>query len=126
MKKTKKRATKELDIGSIVTQTSLLKELVLAKATILERRKAVKWKDKWSKETHGQELYKLEPKLKSNIVKLYIGLSKELGLLVIQIQTRKIGLGQFFFEQKVFGIEDGRCEYKQGDQTVKYVLWNCR
>lgn len=46
MKKTRRGSTRELDTGSITAQTLLVKELILAKATILERRAAAKWKNK--------------------------------------------------------------------------------
>ena len=126
LKKTRRGGTRELDTGSTAAQTPLVRELVSAKATILGRRASAEWKNKWSKEIRGRELYKLEPEPKSNIVKLHAGLSKELSSLVIQMRTGKIGLRQFLFERKVPGIEDGRCECRQGNQTVKHVLLNCR
>ena len=42
------------------------------------------------------------------------------------MRTGKIGLRQFLFERKVPGIVDGRCECRQGNQTVEHVLLNCR
>ena len=38
----------------------------------------------------------------------------------------RIGLRQSLFERKVPGIEDRRYECRQGNQTVKHVLLNCR
>lgn len=40
--KSRKKNTKELDIGSIVLQTSLIKNLILAKGYILEKKVFVK------------------------------------------------------------------------------------
>ncbi len=126
LKKTRRRDTRDLDTSSTAARTPLVKELVLAKAAILGSRVSVEWKDKWSKETSGQELYKLEPEPKSNFVKLHVGLSKELSSLVIQMQMEKIDLQQFFYKQKVLEIEDWRCECMLRNQTVKHALLNCR
>ena len=82
--------------------------------------------DKWRKEIRGRELCKLKPEPKSNMVKLHAGLSKELSSLLMQMRTGKIGLRQFLFERRVPGIEYGRCECRQINQTVKHVLLNCR
>ena len=57
---------------------------------------------------------------------LQIGLSKELSPLMVQMRTVKIGLREFFFNRKLPEIEDGRCEYEHGSQTVKYALRECR
>ncbi len=126
VKKTRREGIRELDTSSTAAQTPLVKELVSAKAAILRKRVLAEWKDKWSKETRGRELYKLEPEPKSNIVKLHVELCKELSSLVIQMRTGKIGIRQFLYERKVPGIEDGRCECRQRNQTVKHVLLNCR
>ena len=122
LKKTRKGSTRELDTGSTAAQTLLVKELGLAKATILGRRAAAEWKDKWSTETCSRKLYKLESKPKSNIVKLHAGLSKELSSLVIQIRTGKIGLRQFLFERKVPRIEGGRCECRQRSHRLLRIF----
>lgn len=42
------------------------------------------------------------------------------------MRTGKIGLREFLFPRKVPGIEDGRCECRQGNQTVKHILLECR
>ena len=68
----------------------------------------------------------LEPSPRRGIVKLHLGLTKELSSLVIQMRTGKIGLREFLFQRKVPGITDGRCTCRQGTQTVKHVLLECR
>lgn len=78
----------------------LVKELVLVKATALGRKTLAKWKDKWNKKICGQKLYKLEPKPKSNIVKLFIELKKKLSLLLIQMQTGKLAFDNFSLSKK--------------------------
>ncbi len=42
------------------------------------------------------------------------------------MRTGKIGLREFLFQRKVPGIGDGRCICRQGNQTVKHVLLECR
>ena len=42
------------------------------------------------------------------------------------MRTEKIGLREFLFHRKVPGIGDGRCICRQGNQTVKHVLLECR
>lgn len=71
-------------------------------------------------------MHKLEPSPRRGIVKLHLGLIKELSALVIQMRTGKIGVREFLFQRKVPGIRDGRCICRQGTQTVKHVLLECR
>ena len=42
------------------------------------------------------------------------------------MRTEKIGLWEFLFQRKMPGIEDGRCECRQSNQTVKHILLECR
>ncbi len=84
------------------------------------------WKDEWANERRGQELRRLEPAPRRGLIKLHRGLSKELSSLVVQMRTGKIGLREFLFGRKVPGIEDGRCECRQGNQTVKHIFLECR
>ena len=46
LKKTRRGGTTELDTGSIAAQTTLVKELVLAKAAILGRKNVAEWKNR--------------------------------------------------------------------------------
>lgn len=73
------------------------------------------WMDEWTKKRRGRELYRLEPSLRRGTIKIHIGLSKELSSLVVLL-----------FHRRFLGIEDGRCECRQGNQTVKPILVECR
>lgn len=84
------------------------------------------WKVEWTNERRGRELRRLEPAPRRGIIKLHCGLSKELSSLVVQMRTGKIGLRDFLFGRKVPGIEDGTCECRHGNQTVKHILLECR
>lgn len=44
----------------------------------------------------------------------------------MQMRTEKIGLRGFLFQRNVPGIGDGRCICRQGNQTFKHVLLECR
>lgn len=79
-----------------------------------------------TKERRGRELHRLEPAPRKETIKLHVGLNKELSSLVIQMRKGKIGLREFLFQRKVPGIEDGRCECRQGNQNVKHILLECR
>lgn len=40
--------------------------------------------------------------------------------------TGKIGFREFLFWRKISGIENGRCEFGQGNQTAKHVTLESR
>lgn len=85
-----------------------------------------KWKKQWAEETEGRHLFKLNPELKKAVLMKHNGLSKAMSAVGIQLQTSKIGLGQFLFERKVSGFSDPECSCKAGNQTVQHVLLACR
>ena len=73
-----------------------MKELISAKKTQLALRALEEWKRKWTAETRGRAVYKLEPSARRGIVKLHLGLTKELSALVVQMHTEKTGLRRIF------------------------------
>ena len=43
---------------------------------------------------------------------------------IVQMHTWKIGFYEFLNDRKVPGTDDGRCDCKQGKQTVNYVRYS--
>ena len=70
--------------------------MLSAKKTQAIKNAIREWKDEWTKEHYGRELYKLEPSPRKKTIKLYYRLNKELSSLVVQMQTGKITFGNFF------------------------------
>ena len=126
LKKLRRGGVREEDTSSTAAKAQWVKELLSAKKTQATKNAMREWKDEWAKERRGRELYKLEPSPRRGTIKLHCGLSKELSSLVVQMRTGKIGLREFLFHRRVPGIEDGRCECRQGNQTVKHILLECR
>lgn len=105
LKKLRRGRTREENTSSTAPQAQYVKKLLSAKKTQLALCALNEWKQKWTTETRGRALHKLEPSPRRGIVKLHAGLTKELSALVIQMRTEKIGLCEFLFQRKVPGIE---------------------
>lgn len=117
--------TREENTSSTATKAQLVK-VNIGKENSVGSSCTGRMELKWTVETRGRALYKLEPSPRRGIVKLHLGLTKELSALVVQMRTEKIGLREFLFHRKVPGIGNGRCICRQGKQTVKHVLLDCR
>ena len=99
LKKLRRRRTREENTSSTAAKAQHVKELLSAKKTQLAIRALEEWKQKWATETRGRALHELEPSPNRGIVKLHLGLTKELSALVIQMRTGKIGLRTFVPEE---------------------------
>ena len=126
LKKLRRRGIEEKNTSSTTVKAQQIKELLFAKKTQATKNVMGEQKDKWAKKRCEQELYRLKPLPKRGTIKLHYGLSKELSLLVVQMQTEKIGFWEFFFYCKVLRIVDGRYKYRQKNQTVKYIFLKYR
>ena len=126
LKKLRRGGVREEDTSSTAAKAQWVKELLSAKNSQATKNAMREWMDEWAKERRGRELYRLEPSPRRGTIKLHCGLSKELSSLVVQMRTGKIGLREFLFHRRVPGIVDGRCECRQGNQTVKHILLECR
>lgn len=97
-----------------------MKELISAKKTQLTKRALEVWREEWTKERYHRTVT-----LKSNIQT-----PRRIDERVKPISdTNAYGENEsreFLFWRKVPGIEDGRCEFRQGNQTAKHVLLESR
>ncbi len=126
LKKLRRGGVRDEDTLSMATKALRVRELLSAKKTQLTKHAMTEWGKEWTKERRGRELQRLEAAPRKRTVTFHIGLSKELSSLVVQMRTGKIRLREFLFHRKVPGIEDGRCECRQGNQTVKHILLEFR
>ena len=79
LNKLRRGRTREENISSTAPKAQHVKELLLAGKTQLAIRALEEWKQKWAKETRGHALHKLEPSSRRGIVRLHLGLTKNLA-----------------------------------------------
>ncbi|KAJ5212466.1 uncharacterized protein N7498_004112 [Penicillium cinerascens] len=97
----------------------------LASTAKRNTRKRIKerWKKQWEKEKTAKPTRCLIKALSRKALELYEGLSKPYASILIQMRSKRIGLGHFLY--KIKERETGHCSYDQGSQTPRYILLQC-
>ena len=83
------------------------------------------WKEGWTNEKTGRELYRICPEPTTKVLLLHKSVPRPFSSLIVQLRTAKIGLRQFLFLRKVPDVDDDKCECRRGSQTVRHILFSC-
>ncbi len=60
------------------------------------------------------------------MLEIHRGLRKAGSALIVQMRTEKIGLKRFLHSRKVPGFDSPECPCRQGLQSAKHLLVECR
>jgi hypothetical protein len=125
-KKNKRGKLVEYDSKHTAKPAMLARPLKNAQKSTLAKDAHKQWTKHWKENDKGRGLYALQPTPSKAVLKLHVGLPKDLGSLAVQMRTGKIGLRLFLHRRRVPGIDPERCQCRQGPQTVAYILFTCR
>lgn len=73
----------------------------------------------------GKKLVIEDPPPTDKVVELHKGLHKAESALLVQARTKKIGLAEFLYTQRVPGIDTAKCRCGAGHETPRHMALFC-
>lgn len=86
---------------------------------------ATEWREAWTNEKTGRELYRMCAEPTTKVLLLHKSIHRPFSSLIVQLRTAKIGLREFLSLRKMPDVEDDKCECRRGSQAVRHVFFSC-